>query len=80
MVPSRSAPADLPASIGRPAMRALLAEGIENLDHLARRTEREVAALHGVGPKAIRILGEALAGRGLTFAEQARGEAPKTVG
>jgi hypothetical protein len=29
--------------------------------------ERELARLHGVGPKALRILREALAERGLSF-------------
>ncbi|UYP19987.1 hypothetical protein OED52_05405 [Rhodococcus sp. Z13] len=59
---------DLPTSIGRPATGALHAEGIETLDAVARHTRRELAALHGVGPKALRILEEALAERGLGFA------------
>lgn len=67
MTSSSPAPGDLPASIGAPATRALHGEGIETLDELARRTKREVAALHGVGPKAVRILEEALAERGLDF-------------
>ncbi|SUE17080.1 helix-hairpin-helix motif protein [Rhodococcus gordoniae] len=62
-------PGDLPA-IGKPATRALLAEGIGTLDDVARHSRRELAALHGVGPKALRILAEALAERGLIFAEQ----------
>ncbi|UFU07483.1 hypothetical protein [Ruania halotolerans] len=58
---------DLPA-IGRPATRALGAAGISSLGQVATRTEAELSALHGVGPRAVRILGEALAERGLTFA------------
>lgn len=61
-------PGDLPA-IGSPATRALLAEGIRTLDDVARHSRRELATLHGVGPKALRILEEALSERGLTFAE-----------
>ncbi|WP_246119666.1 hypothetical protein [Aeromicrobium flavum] len=34
---------------------------------MAGRTEAEVAALHGVGPKAVRVLAQALRERGLSF-------------
>lgn len=54
----------LPASIGGPAMRALLGAGILTLDDVANRSEDELLALHGVGPKAVRILMAALAERG----------------
>lgn len=60
-------PAALPTSIGRPATRALLFEGIRNLRDVSGRTQTELLALHGVGPKAIRILEEALAERGMAF-------------
>jgi hypothetical protein len=33
----------------------------------AARTGEELLAIHGVGPKAVRILAEALAARGLAF-------------
>ncbi|MGY1771511.1 DNA-binding protein [Blastococcus sp. SYSU D00813] len=58
---------DLPRGIGRPATGALLHAGYSRLDQLAGVPERELAALHGVGPKAIRLLREALAERGLTL-------------
>ena len=51
---------DLPSSIGRPATRALAGAGITTLDDAAARSEQELLALHGVGPKAVRILTEAL--------------------
>lgn len=57
----------LPANIGKPATRALLGAGIADLDQVARRTEAELLALHGVGPRAVRLLGEALAERGTDF-------------
>lgn len=57
----------LPAGIGRPATRALTLAGYARLEQLTRVTEREVLALHGVGPKAVRILRERLAERGLAF-------------
>jgi hypothetical protein len=54
---------DLPKAIGRPATRALLNAGITTLDQVAGLSDAELSALHGVGPKAIRILREALAAR-----------------
>jgi predicted flap endonuclease-1-like 5' DNA nuclease len=51
---------DLPKAIGRPAARALADAGITTLDHVAAVTDAELAALHGVGPKAVRILRETL--------------------
>ncbi|PRY01927.1 helix-hairpin-helix protein [Allonocardiopsis opalescens] len=54
---------DLPA-IGRPATSALYTAGITSLEQVAERSEAELRALHGVGPKAIRILREALEASG----------------
>ena len=59
---------DLPASLGRPALGALRAAGIGRLSEVARRREEELLALHGVGPKAVRLLRSELAGRGLRLA------------
>ena len=59
---------DLPASIGRPALGALRAAGIDRLSAVARRREEELLALHGVGPKAVRLLRAELAERGLELA------------
>ncbi|MFC7303931.1 MmcQ/YjbR family DNA-binding protein [Streptomyces monticola] len=58
---------DLPAGIGRPATRALSGAGLTTLEQVAQHTESQLLALHGVGPKAIRILTETLAQRGLTL-------------
>ncbi|MET8468514.1 MmcQ/YjbR family DNA-binding protein [Streptomyces sp. NPDC006422] len=55
----------LPAGIGRPATRALLDVGVDTLERVAEHTEAELLALHGVGPKAVRVLKEELAGKGL---------------
>lgn len=46
--------------IGKPATRALAEAGIHTLDDLRDRDVNELASLHGVGPKAIRLLREAL--------------------
>ncbi|GIF73300.1 hypothetical protein Asi02nite_28180 [Asanoa siamensis] len=59
---------DLPP-IGRPANSALLAAGITTLDQVAALSRRDLLAMHGVGPKAVRILAAALAGQGRGFAD-----------
>jgi hypothetical protein len=67
--PSVTDPAlPLPTAIGAPATRALAAAGITDLRDLAGRTEGEVLTWHGVGPKAVGRLREAMAASGLTFA------------
>jgi pimeloyl-ACP methyl ester carboxylesterase len=60
---------DFPKSIGRPATGALLEAGYTHLEQLTRLREIDVKHLHGVGPKAVRILREALAEKGWSFAE-----------
>lgn len=54
-------PDALPKSIGRLATRALLAAGITTLGEVARRSDAELLGLHGVGPRAVRLLREAIA-------------------
>ncbi len=56
-----------PAGVSRPAQRALINAGFTALEQLAAATERDVAALHGMGPKALEILRNELAARGLSF-------------
>ncbi|MFB9677511.1 helix-hairpin-helix domain-containing protein [Streptosporangium vulgare] len=60
---------DIPTDIGRPARRALAAAGRTTLAQVAAMSERELLRLHGMGPKAVGRLREALAERGLAFAE-----------
>ena len=45
-------------------LRALANAGIRSMAELAKWSEADVAALHGVGPKGLRLLGEALRGAG----------------
>lgn len=59
---------DLPQDLGRPATSALQQAGIATLTELATHTEAEIAALHGIGPKAIRRLTAALTDQKLTWA------------
>ncbi|MFF5792631.1 DNA-binding protein [Paeniglutamicibacter sp. NPDC012692] len=55
--------------IGAPATRALNAHGITTLEQAAALGEKALQALHGVGPKAIRILREALGEVGSELAD-----------
>jgi len=57
---------DLP-DIGKVARRELAVHGVKTLADAARRSEKELLAIHGVGPKATRIIGEALAASGRKF-------------
>lgn len=57
---------DLP-KLAAPAQRALAGAKIANLSQLVRKTEAEVAALHGMGPNALGKLKEALKAKGLKF-------------
>lgn len=59
---------DLPP-IGRPANSALLEAGVTTLAQVAAYRRRDLLAIHGIGPKAVRILADALAEHGLSFAD-----------
>ncbi len=59
---------DIPPAAGNVVRRALEAEaGVTRLTQLTAWSERELLAIHGVGPKGVRILKEALAERGLAL-------------
>lgn len=58
---------ELPKGLSAPAIRALATIGVVDLRGLTRSTEAEVSALHGMGPKGIRMLKEALEQAGLSF-------------
>ncbi|MGP4114417.1 hypothetical protein ACTWP5_26340 [Streptomyces sp. 4N509B] len=58
---------DLPASIGKAATRALAIAGLVTLDQVATRSRADLLALHGVGPKAVGILADTLAEKGMSL-------------
>ena len=66
--------------IGAPATRALEVAGYTNLKQLTKVTESEVAQLHGIGPKALGILREALKAQGLSFKQDKAGKPLKKKG
>ncbi|PJZ65600.1 RNA polymerase [Leptospira wolffii] len=53
-------PTEFPKGIPAPALRGLASIGIRRLDQLIGKKEEELLELHGVGPKAIRLIREAL--------------------
>jgi hypothetical protein len=54
-------------NIGQPALRALEVVGVTRLEQLVTWRKAEIAGLHGMGPKGVRLLAEALAEAGLSF-------------
>ena len=63
---------DLPPGLSRPARRALTNAGYRRLEQLAGLSEADVEELHGVGPKALDQLRQALVANGLSFADGKR--------
>jgi hypothetical protein len=57
----------LPRSIGAPATRALTAAGYTELRQLEGVPAAELSKLHGVGPRALRLLQEALQAHGMSL-------------
>ncbi len=66
MVQSTTQPGAFP-KIGAPALRALNSAGYHSLADLTQVREADLAKLHGMGPKAVGLLRDALAANGLTF-------------
>lgn len=61
---------DFPRAIGNPAYRAITLAGYTSVEQLTKVRKKELLALHGVGPRSVRILEETLAARGLSFADE----------
>lgn len=59
---------DFPKGLSQPALQALAGAGYSRLEQLTKVSEAEIARLHGMGPKGIKMLRAALAERGLSFA------------
>ena len=55
--------------ISAPARRALIDAGYTHVDQLAGVSRRSLAKLHGMGPKALRLLSDALEQNGFRFDE-----------
>jgi hypothetical protein len=71
--PREQQESDFPDRLSNPARRALIAAGMWRLEQVANRSEAEILRLHGMGPKAIEQLRQALTAKGLSFAKRPRG-------
>ncbi|RYG28621.1 MAG: DNA-binding protein, partial [Burkholderiales bacterium] len=60
---------DLP-KLAAPARRALTTAGVTDLSDVARMTEADVMALHGMGPNAMTTLKAAMQAKRLSFAKR----------
>ena len=70
MTPGALEPSDLPSGLSQPARRAIVEAGYQRLEQLTSVTEVELKQLHGVGPKALEQLRNALNAYGLSFANE----------
>ncbi len=67
-MPSKKQPAnEFDFVPGAPARRALANAGYTRLTQLTKTTEAELMKLHGMGPKAMGAIREAMNARGLKF-------------
>ena len=66
--PERQDESDLPSNLAQPARRALTGAGYWRLEQLTTVSATELLDLHGMGPKALGQLRQALAERGLALA------------
>jgi hypothetical protein len=60
---------DFPKGLAQPAIWALIGAGYTRLEQLTAVKEADLLKLHGMGPKAIGLLREALSDKGLSFAK-----------
>ncbi|MFH5207689.1 hypothetical protein ACHIPZ_05595 [Antrihabitans sp. NCIMB 15449] len=60
-------PTEYPQRLGKTARRELALSGYTRYDQLTTVTPADLLKIHGVGPKAIRILTEELETRSLSF-------------
>ncbi|RPI86731.1 MAG: DNA-binding protein [Chloroflexi bacterium] len=58
---------NLPEGLASPVQRALEQHGLLQLEKIAELSESELKQLHGIGPKAIEQLRQAMAAQGLSF-------------
>ncbi|MFD1772427.1 helix-hairpin-helix domain-containing protein [Paenibacillus rhizophilus] len=62
-----------PEKLSKPARRALQGAGYLTLEQLAEAGEAELLKLHGMGPKALDQLRQAMTTKGLHFADKTKG-------
>lgn len=60
---------NLPTGLAKPAIRALTDAGYLRLEQFAKLSEAEVLQLHGMGPRAVDLIRDALSAKGLSFSK-----------
>lgn len=70
MLQNSESESGLPATFSKPAQRALAAAGYTPLEQLSPVSEAELLKLHGMGPKALAQLRQALAEQDMAFANK----------
>lgn len=60
------------SKLSSPARSALLHHGIDTLEKLAALSERDILALHGVGPASLPVMRRLLQEAGLSFREESQ--------
>ena len=60
----------LPSGLARPAQRALAEAGISCLEQLTKVSEEDLLTLHGMGPKALELLRQALNAQEMSLAAE----------
>lgn len=66
---STESSAGFPRGIGAPATRTLTAAGYSHLSELDGVPVADLKKLHGVGPKALRVIQESLRERGMSLGQ-----------
>lgn len=61
---------DIPQNLGKPACRALEGAGYLRLEQVAEVSEKELLKMHGMCPKALERLREALFEKGFSFPDE----------
>lgn len=61
---------NFPKGLAKPALRALASAGYVGLEQFTQVKAAEVAALHGMGPKAMETIRLAMAEKGYTFDDE----------
>lgn len=67
MTPKEVPTTEFPRSIGKVAARELALAGYTRFEHLTQVSKKSLLAIHGVGPKSLKILEEELKKRGLGY-------------
>ena len=65
--PPATGSSEFTAAIGKVARRELAVHGLTRYEQLSEVTAADLLEIHGVGPKAVRMLDAELTARGLAF-------------